>query len=184
VVDYQQGANARAYQYLKPLEVSAPEADAERLCYLVECARRLDRDDEVIAFTQRLGELYPGSEWRKRALISAANRMTTLNRADVATSLYHACADSFPRDPEAPLCHWKVTWQAVIQRRAEAGDLLREHLQRYPASPRIPPSSISWAGWPKKATMPPPPGPSTAESRTATAATTTACSVHRSSASR
>ena len=138
VVDYRQGANARGYHYLKTLEVGTPEADAERLYYLIECARRLDRDREMLALTQRLGELYPGSEWRKKALVAAANRMLTLNRVDDATPLYRACADSFPEDPDAPLCHWKVTWQAVIQRKREAADLLKEHLQRFPGSTKIP----------------------------------------------
>src|SRR5262249_14895487 len=51
--------------------------------------------------------------------------------------LYRACYESFPSDPEAPYCHWKVTWIAYLHRRKDAADLLREQVTRYPSSTSV-----------------------------------------------
>ncbi|MGH9663502.1 MAG: tetratricopeptide repeat protein, partial [Bryobacteraceae bacterium] len=42
---YQKRDNAQAYDYLNSLQVTAPEADAERLYYMVASARRLNNHD-------------------------------------------------------------------------------------------------------------------------------------------
>jgi soluble lytic murein transglycosylase len=124
-----------AYKYLSALNVSSPEADAERLYYIAECARRQDRDDQVMDAVKRL-ERYPQSPWRLKALYSAGNRYLLQNRTDLYIPLYRACFDSFPQQPQADYCHWKVAWNSYIQRRPEAVELMREHLEKFPGSER------------------------------------------------
>jgi len=124
-----------AYQYFNTLEVASPEADAERLYYIAECARRQEREDRIMDAIQRL-ERYPQSPWRLKALYLAGNRYLLSNRADQYLPLFRACYESFPDQPQADYCHWKVAWNAYLQRRPEAVDLLREHLMKFPGSER------------------------------------------------
>lgn len=132
VADYLSGNTAAAYPYLRGLDVPMPEADAERLYYLVECARRLTDDDEMLMVVNRLGQLYPRSPWRLKALISAGNRFLLENRPDDYVPLYRTAYEEFPADPAAATAHWKVAFQAYVASRADAGTLLREHLLKYP----------------------------------------------------
>jgi len=49
--------------------------------------------------------------------------------------LYKAAAESFPNQPQAAACHWKVAWDAYIHRKHDARELLRKQLERYPGHP-------------------------------------------------
>jgi soluble lytic murein transglycosylase len=134
VADYDAKRNAPALAYLKSLEGLSPEADAERLYYVLMDARRLDRADEASAALNRLGSLYPESTWRLKALVAAANQYLIENKPESYESLFRACYESFPKEAEAPECHWKVAWQHYLQRQSDAGDLLRAQLRMFPAS--------------------------------------------------
>src|SRR5437763_11697675 len=59
-VDYHQRKTDQAYRYLQSLEVTSPEAGAERLYYLAECARRLNDDGAMLAAIEKLAQ-YPQS---------------------------------------------------------------------------------------------------------------------------
>ncbi len=133
-LDYLAGQTASAYAALRSLDLSSPEADAERLYYMTECARRLDQDDRLKDALQRL-ERYPDSPWRLKALVVAGNRYLVENRAADYLPIYRACYQSFS-GPQADYCHWKVAWYAYIHRQPDSADLLREHLAKYPGSDR------------------------------------------------
>jgi soluble lytic murein transglycosylase len=134
VADYDAQDTAAAHRELAALESLAPDADAERLYYLLQCARRLNNQEEVTSIVDQLGRLYPASPWRLQALVSAANRYLTENQMDAYEPLYRACYESFPKDSEAAVCHWKVTWGHYLRRRSDAADLLRAHLRLFPAA--------------------------------------------------
>ncbi len=123
-----------ALDYLSKLEVQADEPDAERLLYMSQSARRLNRFSDMDEFAQRASELHPKSQWTVDALIAAANRHLTENEVTKFEPLYQACYEGAPTDPDAGLCHWKVTWQHYMRREADAEQMLREHLKGYPAS--------------------------------------------------
>jgi soluble lytic murein transglycosylase len=133
-LDYLAYRTAQAYDYLRSLDVSSPEADAERLYYMAQCARRLEHDEQMMDAIKRL-ERYPNSPWRLKALVSAANRYLLDNRADAYLPLYTACSQGFD-GPSADYCHWKVAWSEYIGRRDNAAAMLREHVSRFPASDR------------------------------------------------
>ena len=132
--DYLQKKTEAACRYLQSLEIVSPEADAERLYYVAECARRPDDDGAILAAIQKMTERSPNSPWRLKALLSAGNHFLLTNQSESYEPLYRACYESFPSDPEASYCHWKVTWNAYLHRRGDAGGLLREQVARYPAS--------------------------------------------------
>ena len=133
-VDYQRRETAAAYGYLRSLEVPTPDADAERLYYLVASARRLNNEQAIAEYQAELARRYPGSRWRMEALIAEANHHLLDNHPAGYVPLYRACSESFPNDAQAPYCHWKVVWSEYLQRSGAAAALLREHLTRFPGS--------------------------------------------------
>ncbi len=127
------GDISTAYSYLRGMALPESEAEAERLYYLVDCARRRADDGEMMAAVDRLGARFPKSPWRLKALLSAANRYLIANLPDDYLPLYQAVYEAFPADPAAGACHWKVVFHAWMGNQANAADLLREHLRSYPA---------------------------------------------------
>jgi soluble lytic murein transglycosylase len=134
VADYESKDTLHAEKYFESLEGLSPEADAERLSYLSMCARRLKNEEEVHTALDQLARVYPSSNWRLQALVSDANAHLLQNEIDAYEPPYRACYESFPNDPQAANCHWKVAWGHYLRRRADSADMLRAHLRTYPAS--------------------------------------------------
>ena len=131
VVDYETGKVAGARRGLQGLTLAAPAADAERLFYLSECARKLNDEPAIAASIAALGEKYPRSPWRLKALVASANSYLVQNRAEDFLPLYRAAYQDFPNEPAAGLWHWKVAFQAYLRDATDSVALLREHLERY-----------------------------------------------------
>jgi len=138
VADYNTKDTVRAHSALAALEVGAPEADAERLHYLLLCAQRLKNQDEVNNVLEKLARLYPNSKWRLESLIASANHSLVENQMQAYEPIYRACYESFPKDPQAAGCHWKVAWGHYIRRQGDTVELLRAHLRMFPASEYAP----------------------------------------------
>jgi soluble lytic murein transglycosylase len=134
LIDYERRETAAAYRYLRSLEISDAQAGAERLYYLVACARRLENEQAIAEHQAELARRFPASPWRLQALVAEANYHLLENRPESFLPLYRACAESFPNDPQAPYCHWKLVWSEYLRRGGAAVKLLREHLSRFPAS--------------------------------------------------
>jgi len=134
VAQYTAKDTLRAHTYLAALKVESPDADAERLHYLLLASRRLKNQDDVNTALTRLARLYPNSKWRLEALIASANHYLLQNQIASYEPLYRACYESFPADPLAAGCHWKVAWGHYLRRNTDAGDLLRAHLRLFPAA--------------------------------------------------
>jgi soluble lytic murein transglycosylase len=133
VIRYQR-RDAGACDYLRSLQLTTPEADAERLYYVVLSAERANRQADIQDALNRLEEWHAKSNWRLQALLAAANRYAIDRQPAAAQPLYRACFDSFPDDPQAPGCHWKYVWKDYIDSHAGARDALLDHLRRYPGS--------------------------------------------------
>jgi len=134
VADYLQKRTPQAQRYLSTLTVDAPEADAERLHYLVLCARRGNDRDAAQANLEELTRRYPDSPWRLRSLVAIADSFLVENQFEVYEPLYRSCYEVFPTDRAASGCHWKVAAGHYLRRAPDAAALLREHLERYPSS--------------------------------------------------
>jgi soluble lytic murein transglycosylase len=138
VAQYNANQTAAARRHLSSLEVASPEADAERLLYLMQCARRLNNQDEVNQILDQLAQRYPNSLFRMQALTAAANVFLLQNQAESYEPLYRACYESFPKEAQAAGCHWKVAWAHYIRRMKDSGEMLRAHLRLFPASEDAP----------------------------------------------
>lgn len=124
-----------AFEYLLALKVDDPEADAERLSYVIRCARKLDRHADVKPFLSQLEQRHPTSLWRLDALIFVADEARTENDTGTYLPLYRACAATFPKDSRSAWCHWRVAFESYRKDGDDAYDLLRSHIQQYPDSP-------------------------------------------------
>ncbi len=133
-VQYKANRNVAALAYLKSLTVESAEADAERLHYMSQAARRLERLSEMAAIVRQAAGKYPSSPWTIEALTAAGNRYLVDNQVIQYEPLYRACYEGLPGDARTDLCHWKVAWAHYLRRDAGAADLLLEHLKLYPAS--------------------------------------------------
>jgi soluble lytic murein transglycosylase len=135
--DCLRGQYAIAMPYLESLQLSASEAEAERLYYVVECARHGKDDAAMDTALQRLAQNYRRSPFRLKALSSAANRYLLVNQSADYVPVYRTIYQDFPTSPQAPLAHWKVAFQSYLTGTPDAESLLREHLRNYPGHPTI-----------------------------------------------
>ncbi|MBM3775475.1 MAG: tetratricopeptide repeat protein [Acidobacteria bacterium] len=127
------GQSSSAATYFSMLELDESEADAERLYYLAECARRGDDRSEMLSLIERLSARYPNSPWRLKALISAGNAFLLDNEHEKFEPLYEAAHANFAGQPEAAYPHWKLAWRSYLSRRRDAAERLRAHLIHYPS---------------------------------------------------
>ncbi len=124
-----------AFKYLKALKVDNPAADAERLFFLIRCARTLDSHAKVKRFLKRLQQRYPSSPWRLKALIYTADQARVDNKPKVFLPLYRACAAAFGDNADSAWCHWRLAFSSYRKNSADAYDLLREQVEQYPREP-------------------------------------------------
>jgi hypothetical protein len=92
------------------------QANAERLHYLLLCARRANDRAAMSAELDELARMHPDSPWRLEALLAMGNSYLVENQVDAYEPLYRACYESFPKEARAAGCHWKVTWAPTERR--------------------------------------------------------------------
>ncbi len=133
-VDYLSGNADAAYQYLNALKIDESDADAERLSYLIRCARKLDRHSEVKELLDHLQQQHPTSLWRLDALVFVADQARVENDSATFLPLYRACAATFPQDARSAWCDWRVAYESYRADSSDAYDALRKHIEQYPQS--------------------------------------------------
>ena len=136
VSDYMAGESTGALRYLRALHVTRSEADAERLYYLIEAARKSNDDTAISEAVKQLGEKYPESAWRLKALVAAGNSYLVTNDREKYLPLFKVAADTFPPDSSTAYCHWKVAWDSYLTDKPERVALLREQVEKYPDDSR------------------------------------------------
>ncbi len=132
--DYYSGKSTEAFQYLTTLKVDDPEADAERLSYLVRISRRMSGSADVKPFLSELETHHPASTWRMDTLITVADEARFDNDPATYLPLYRACATTFSTNPKAAWCAWRVAFDSYHQDGADAYDLLVNYIKSFPDS--------------------------------------------------
>ena len=135
--DYRRLHTTVAYNWLSKLKVKAPSADAERIYYLGECARRKSRRKEFAARAEELGRKYPRSPWYEEALFSLGNHYLLDNETRLYRKYYERAARAFPKGQYAARAHWKVCWRAYVDSDPRCEALLEEHIRLYAGSPTV-----------------------------------------------
>lgn len=136
-VDFLSGKADAAFRYLTSLKVDENEADAERLDYIIRCARKLNRQADVKEFLNHLEQQHPASLWRLDSLIFVADQARIDHDPARYIPLYRACATTFPQDPRSAWCSWRVAYESYRGDAADTYDLLRSYIAHYPASPDV-----------------------------------------------
>ncbi len=134
VCDYRRSRTNEAFSWLSKLDVSDPKADAERIYYLGQCARRKNLIDRFTESAEELGRRYPQSPWYEEALFSLGNYYLLENDGRKYREYYERTAQTFPKGKYADTAHWKVCWRAYLDGDPRSALLLQEHLERYPGS--------------------------------------------------
>lgn len=132
--DFFDNQTQAAFEYLGALKVDDPEADAERLNFLVRCARKADRHADVKPFLTQLEQQHAASPWRLDTLIFVADEARVDNDTSTYLPLYRACAETFAKDPRSAWCHWRMAFESYRKDGDDAYDLLRAHVEQYPDS--------------------------------------------------
>jgi soluble lytic murein transglycosylase len=127
------------------LQVADPDVDAERFFALAQWYRPLQREAEMATAVESGVSRAPASEWAEAALFLAGNYYWVQLDRDRAASYYKRLADNFPMMADARPSHWRVAWVAVLKRQPNAGDLLTEHLRRFPGS-QFTSDALYWLG--------------------------------------
>ena len=134
--DFLAGDAASALRYLNGLKVARGEADARRLYFLTEAAKKTGDDAVMAESTHLLTERYAQSPWRLKALLAAGNRYVVTNEREKYSPLFRAASDAFPPDSTLAAAHWRVAWDAYIGGTPDRVELLREQVERYPSDSR------------------------------------------------
>lgn len=137
VADFLAGNSRAAFEYLTSLKVNDPEADAERLDYIIRSARKNDRKSDVKLYLDQLESQHPASTFRLDALVFAGDQARIDHDSAMYIPLYRACATTFPNDTRAAWCHWRLAFESYAKEGPDAYDLLRSHVQTYPKSEDI-----------------------------------------------
>jgi len=131
-VDLPAGNAASAASHLHALDLSQPEAQAERLYFELECARKPDDDAGILANLDELREKHAQSPWRMKALLAAGAHFYAENKPDRYVPIYQAASQDFPADPSAGLCRWRVAFTAYMTDGSDAEARLREQAREFP----------------------------------------------------
>ena len=131
---YRRVQTSAAHQWLLNIQVSDPELAAERLYYLAECARRLNRIPEFLARAEELAAKHPKSPWTEEAYFSLGNYYLLQKDSAASRRWYERTARAFPKGQYADRAHWKVCWRAFLDGDPRVRDLFEEHARLYPLS--------------------------------------------------
>jgi soluble lytic murein transglycosylase len=123
---------------LRALEISDPEANAERLHHLVTAARKADRESEMMELIREMQQKYPTSKYRLEALQTAGYYYFLKAQPEQYYAVYQQCSISFPRDPQAALCHWRATLAEYLRGRPAASQMLQDHIRYFPNDEHAP----------------------------------------------
>lgn len=118
---------------LNQADVTAGDADAERLFYSLLAARRAKSYDAMGAAMRELSEKYPKSNWRLEGLANAASQFWVNGDSAKSLPLYEACALDFAAKPEGRDCEWKVAVQYFVLGKPGADKKLEAVLKAEPA---------------------------------------------------
>ena len=134
-----------AIKLLASLNVSDPEADAERLYTLSQAYRSEKNEGEMLAAIEKIWEKYPQSRWAEDALMAGGNYYWVELQRSKAVNYYQRILDAFPAGKYAYNAEWRIAWVAYLDRQPYADDKMTIFLRKYPVSPAAV-NALYWLG--------------------------------------
>jgi len=134
-----------AIKLFTSLNVSDPEADAERLYMLSQAYRSEKNEGEMLAAIEKIWGKYPQSRWAEDALMAGGNYYWVELQRSKAVSYYQRILDAFPAGKDAYNAEWRIAWVAYLDRQPFADDKITVFLRKYPISPAAV-NALYWLG--------------------------------------
>jgi soluble lytic murein transglycosylase len=119
---------------LVKLNLTDPEADAERLYHLSQAQRSEKHEAEMLAAIEKVIDKYPQSRWAEESLMSGGNYYWVQLDRSKAVSYYQRVLDAYPAGKNAYNAEWRIAWVAYLQRLPYADDKMTIFLRKYPVS--------------------------------------------------
>ncbi len=119
---------------LASLNISDPEADAERFYALSQAYRSEKNEGAMLSTVEKSFEKYPLSKWSEEALMSTGNYYWVLLDRSKAVSYYQRIMDSYPGGKNAYNAEWRTAWVGYLQRLPNADEKITIFLRKYPVS--------------------------------------------------
>jgi soluble lytic murein transglycosylase len=133
--------SAECRQHPKPapallanLNLSDPEADAERLYALSQAYRSEKNEGAMIGTVEKVAEKYPLSKWTEEALMATGNYYWVVLDRSKAATYYVRVLDNFPGGKNAYNAEWRVAWVAYLDRAPYADEKITIFLRKYPVN--------------------------------------------------
>jgi soluble lytic murein transglycosylase len=133
--------SAQCRQHPKPvptllasLNLSDPDADAERLYELSQAYRSEKNEGAMLGTVEKSAEKYPLSHWSEEALMSTGNYYWVLLDRSKAVSYYQRILDLYPGGKNAYNAEWRVAWVAYLDHAPYADEKMTIFLRKYPVS--------------------------------------------------
>jgi soluble lytic murein transglycosylase len=119
---------------LASLNISDPDADAERLYALSQAYRSEKNEGAMLGTVEKATEKYPLSHWSEEALMATGNYYWVLLDRSKAVSYYQRILDAYPGDKNAYNAEWRAAWLAYLQKAPYTDEKITTFLRKYPVS--------------------------------------------------
>ena len=119
---------------LASLNLSDPEADAERLYALSQAYRSEKNEGAMLGTVEKVAGKYPLSKWTEEALMAAGNYYWVLLDRSKASTYYVRILDAFPGGKNAYNAEWRVAWVAYLDHAPYADEKITIFLRKYPVN--------------------------------------------------
>ncbi len=133
--------SAECRQHPKPapallanLNLTDPEADAERLYALSQAYRSEKNEGAMLGTVEKVAGKYALSKWTEEALMATGNYYWVLLERSKAASYYVRILDNFPGGKNAYNAEWRVAWVAYLDRAPYADEKITIFLRKYPVN--------------------------------------------------
>jgi len=116
------------------LNLSDPEADAERLYLLSQAWRSEKHETEMLTAVESVAEKYPQSRWTEESLMAAGNYYWVQLDRTKAANYYQRVLEAFPAGRHAYNAEWRIAWVAYLGNQPYADEKISNFLRKYPVS--------------------------------------------------
>lgn len=145
VADGARGRTAQAYADLARFRPRNADIAAERLYRLCVLERRQGLVRPMLDSVEKLRISYARSRWYEEALLWVGNYYYLRDDREQYPRWFLRLTQAFPQGKHASYAHWKVCWRAWLDDSPRRGELLAEHVKRYPAGPTAS-GAVYWLG--------------------------------------
>lgn len=119
-VEYCTGRSSAAIPYLRKVTAAHPELHARALYLEGACARRLEREQDMVALRDKAVKLYPKFPATEELCYSVATYYDVKYRSSSSREAYSILYKTFPKGTYAERSLWKLSMFSYLEKRFDA----------------------------------------------------------------